>query len=111
MMSNGFLSFFICMIGLIALLAALPLYLQKIRPNGFYGIRVPKALESEEAWYSINKMASGKIAVGGSIMMTSGILLLFLHQIVGKENQALVIILALTVAVLGGAATRIPRSS
>lgn len=110
-MNNGFLSFFICMIGLIALLAALPLYFQKIRPNGVYGIRVPKALESEEAWYSINKLAGGKIAVGGSIMMTSGLLLLFLRQIVGKENQALVIMMVMTLAVLGGAVTRIPRSS
>ncbi|WP_172437712.1 SdpI family protein [Acidithiobacillus marinus] len=111
MMNNGFLSFFICMIGLIALLAALPLYFQKIRPNGFYGIRVPKALESEEAWYAINKMAGGKIAVGGSIMIASGILILFLHQIEGKENQALVIVMVMTVALLGGASSKILRPS
>jgi hypothetical protein len=41
--------------GLLLALISLPLIAGKIKPNPFYGFRVPATLESPEKWYAVNK--------------------------------------------------------
>lgn len=48
--------------------ASLPLIRRRVKPNGFYGIRVPAAFASEENWYAIN-------AYGGRLMLRFAALL------------------------------------
>ncbi len=58
-----------------ALLAALavPLLLDKVSPNGWYGFRVPSTLYNPELWYKVNRymarwmLAAGVITVVGAI--------------------------------------------
>jgi hypothetical protein len=44
------------------ILVSLPLVQGKVKPNGFYGIRIQKAFESESLWFQVN-------SVGGSILI------------------------------------------
>jgi hypothetical protein len=51
--------------GLILALLALPLIAGKIKPNPYYGFRVPKTLENPELWYLTNKyFAMRQFALG-----------------------------------------------
>ena len=36
---------------------SIPMILDKVPPNGAYGFRTPKTLESEEVWYPANRAA------------------------------------------------------
>lgn len=75
-MSNASLLFF----GLGVLLAAvaLPLILGKVPMNRWYGVRVPRAFESPEKWYAINRVGglwlladAGVLILGGALMFHS----------------------------------------
>ena len=41
--------------GIVLALLSLPLVAEKIKPNPFYGFRVPATLNNSDAWYAVNK--------------------------------------------------------
>ena len=57
------------MIGGVIVLLSIPLALRLVPRNHVYGVRIPKAFQSEEAWYEIN-------AYGGRLLLVYGALLL-----------------------------------
>ncbi|MBI5248583.1 MAG: SdpI family protein [Desulfomonile tiedjei] len=59
-----------CGIGLLTTAIAIPLVLRKVPMNRFYGVRIPKAFESDRNWYDIN-------AYGGRLFLAFGLLLTF----------------------------------
>ncbi len=42
---------------------SLPLVKRKIKMNGLYGIRIAKAFESEDNWYSINEYGGRQLII------------------------------------------------
>ena len=57
--------------GALFILIGIPLLMKKIPANNLYGFRLPKAFESEENWYEINRY-------GGRQMIQWSILLIFI---------------------------------
>jgi hypothetical protein len=55
-----------CGIGLFMTAFAVPLVLRKVPMNRAYGIRIPKAFESDRAWYDVN-------AYGGKLFLAYGL--------------------------------------
>jgi hypothetical protein len=45
---------FVCM-GLLFVALAVPLIRGRVKPNCAYGVRIPAAFASEEAWYRVNR--------------------------------------------------------
>jgi len=41
--------------GIFLVAISLPLVVEKIKPNPFYGFRVPATLNNPDAWYAVNK--------------------------------------------------------
>ena len=48
---------------------AVPLILQKVPPNGFYGFRLPKTQSDPRIWYAANRGAGVNLAVGSAISL------------------------------------------
>jgi hypothetical protein len=57
-----------CGFGSLLALFSLPLVFRKVPMNRAYGVRIPKAFESEHSWYAIN-------AYGGKWLLVYGLLL------------------------------------
>ncbi len=57
-----------CGLGAFFAVLSLPLALRVVPMNRWYGIRIPKAYESEENWYEIN-------AYGGKLLLVYGLAL------------------------------------
>ncbi len=51
--------------GLLLAGLSVPLVLHKIRPNGFYGFRVPDAQENPQLWYKVNEFAGRRFVIVG----------------------------------------------
>lgn len=79
--NNDNLSMLLALFGLMFVLIGN--YLQTVRPNYFFGIRTPWALESESVWRKTHKL-------GGRIWMAGGLLIILLC-IVLHNNLALAI--------------------
>ena len=45
------------LVQLLLVTLSIPLILQVVKPNGFYGFRTPKTLSDEKLWYRINRFA------------------------------------------------------
>ena len=45
--------------GILLALISIPLYLQKVPPNGFYGFRIRKTMENPMVWYPVNRYSAG----------------------------------------------------
>ncbi len=63
--------------GLLLAIIALPLYFEKIPPNGLYGFRVKKTMENPDIWYPVNKYSSRWLIAAGIIMALSAVGLSF----------------------------------
>lgn len=61
-------------VALIVMGVSLPLVKRKIRPNRWYGIRIPEAFKSEERWFELNQYG-GRLMIwwGVVIAITAGI--------------------------------------
>jgi hypothetical protein len=61
--------------GLLLAGLAVPLLLDKVSPNGWYGFRVPSTLENPNLWYKVNRymarwmLAAGIITVVGAVAL------------------------------------------
>ena len=66
-------------LGVVIILISIPLYLGKVKMNGFYGFRISKAFESEQNWYLINRYGAKALMLWAMILMTVGIICLFVQ--------------------------------
>lgn len=62
-------------LGLLTALGALPLRLGLVRPNRFYGIRVPAAFASGQSWYAINRFGGSRLLRFGIFVAVAGVAL------------------------------------
>lgn len=61
---------------LVMVLISVPLIRGRVAMNKTYGIRIPKAFESEANWYTINKFGGGVLAVCSIGFAAAGLLFL-----------------------------------
>ena len=63
--------------GLLLAGLSVPLILQKIPPNGFYGFRIPATLNNPDLWYKVNAYAGRRFLVVGLGTALGAIILYF----------------------------------
>ena len=61
--------------GLLLIGLSIPLLLDKIPPNGWYGFRVPSTLYNPDVWYKVNRYAARWMLLSGIITIVAALLL------------------------------------
>jgi uncharacterized membrane protein len=51
---------------------SIPMILQKVPRNGFYGFRTPRTLASDAVWFPANRVAGISLACAGTIWIAAG---------------------------------------
>ncbi|MGO9569797.1 MAG: SdpI family protein [Desulfomonilaceae bacterium] len=69
----------LAILGIVVILVSVPLYLGKIKMNRAYGFRIPKALESAENWYRINRYGARVLMYWAVFVMIMGIVCLYVE--------------------------------
>ena len=67
--------------GALLALLSLPLMAGKVKPNPFYGFRVPATLENPDIWYAANKYFAKRLLIVALVEVISAISLYFLPGI------------------------------
>src|SRR5436305_5707067 len=62
-------------IGSLFIGGAVPLIQGRVKPNPWYGVRVPKTLGNRDTWYAVNAYFGRRFAVVGLLIIVAGILL------------------------------------
>jgi uncharacterized membrane protein len=91
--------------GLLLIIIAIPLYLRMIKPNSFYGLRVPATFKDEEVWYEANAYSGRDIIIMGIVQMLFAVLL-YLVPSISKTiytliNTSVVLIGTVVITALG----------
>jgi len=60
---------------LLLILFAVPLWMRRVPPNRYYGVRTRATLGDEERWYAVNASAGFDLFISG-IVLLAGILVL-----------------------------------
>ncbi|HUW60209.1 MAG TPA: SdpI family protein [Candidatus Bathyarchaeia archaeon] len=72
-------------LGLLVLVVALPALFRLVPRNAFYGFRVPKAFESDEAWYRINQEGARRLLPWSAFLLVTGIIKWFSLDWIGDH--------------------------
>ncbi|MCE5315069.1 SdpI family protein [bacterium] len=81
---------------LLFILLALPLLMNRIKPNAFYGLKLAKVQSDERIWYLANSFAAKGIILTGIVTIVLAVALRLMN--VAPEMYKLIC----TVALLGG---------
>ncbi len=80
-------------LALIIIALAIPLYMEKIHINRWYGVRLPKSYESEQNWHRINKLWAKKAFLWSSIYILADIIIYVLGILLTPQNELVFILL------------------
>ena len=61
--------------GILLIILAIPMILQKVKPNAWYGFRTRKTLSDEGIWYPANQYAGKALLFAGSVMAVGALAL------------------------------------
>lgn len=61
-------------VGLFLVGISIPLWMEKVPRNGWYGVRLEKSLESDENWYRINRFGGLTGVLLGGLIALVGVL-------------------------------------
>lgn len=66
--------------GMAFIAISIPLILEKVPPNRWYGFRVKKTLSDEKIWYVANRIAGYDLLIAGVVVLTTAIITALLVQ-------------------------------
>jgi len=102
-MSETTIALLICAAtGLMLIALCLPMALQKIKPNGWYGFRTPKTLSNEKIWYEANCIAGIDLSLAGVLTVFTAIAL-FPLSVFLSAKQTIIVMVVVTIGSLWGA--------
>ena len=64
------------LMGFSEIISGLPLFLEKVKPNWFYGLRYIRTMSTEKIWYKSNKYLGRDIVISGILLVFASLLLL-----------------------------------
>jgi uncharacterized membrane protein len=67
--------------GLLLMALAVPLLRGKVRPNWFYGFRVPRTVNNPDIWYATNRFGAKRLLAAGASFVVSAIVFYFIPGI------------------------------
>mgnify|MGYP006356599333 FL=1 len=91
-------------VGLLFISMSIPLVLEKVPPNRWYGFRVAKTFSSERIWYSANRVAGYDLLSVGILTVVTAVITRLIFNQLGSTNAHIVnfavFISALVIAVI-----------
>lgn len=82
--------------GLIFIGIGLPLIMEKVKPNPWYGFRTRKTLASTRVWYITNKVMGYDISLAGLAISVVAVILL----LIGQQRLDLLVSVAINLIVM-----------
>src|SRR5262245_37295765 len=67
-------------VGLLFIALSIPLILERVPPNSFYGFRTAKSLSDPKIWYAINRISGCDLLIAGALITLGSLAMLFLGQ-------------------------------
>ena len=90
------------LIGFLLIGISIPLILERVPPNNFYGFRTKKTLSDTRIWYEANRISGNDLLIAGTLIFVTSLVFLFF----GREadpKQVLITLLCVYLLSIAGA--------
>lgn len=88
-------------VGLLLVGLAIPLALEKVARNRWYGFRTPKTLSSDAIWYPANRAAAINFICAGIFILLAAAVLFVAKNSMTAQTVALAIAIITALAIIG----------
>jgi uncharacterized membrane protein len=95
-------SFIFAVVGLLFIGIGIPLILERVPPNRYYGFRTAKTLSDRRVWYAADRICETDVLLAGIIITIASVVMLFFGYWL-KPEQVVFTLLAVMVLSLTGA--------
>jgi uncharacterized membrane protein len=102
--SEGIITFLYCSLGLLFIGIGIPLALQRVAPNVWYGVRTARTLSDPKIWYTANRIAGIDLMITGCVLVVFATGIFLLRATVAPSIKLWLWCLVTFVAALLGAA-------
>ena len=75
--------------GVLMIVLALPMVLQRVRPNPWYGFRTRKTLSDAKIWYPANRYAGKALLLAGAVIAVASLVLYWIANRQAFNEEAL----------------------
>ncbi|MGH9903711.1 MAG: SdpI family protein [Pyrinomonadaceae bacterium] len=89
-------------VGVLFIGISIPLILERVPPNRFYGFRTAKTLSDPKVWYAANRASGHDLFVAGAVITSASIVMLFFGQRL-EPGQVVFTLMAVMLLSLAGA--------
>lgn len=86
------LIWFYAVMGGVLILASLPMIMQRVPPNRWYGFRTPRTQADPKVWYPANRIAGQYLAFAGLLIVLVALGVVLLRKQVTPETGAIVLL-------------------
>jgi len=100
-MDEIFITIFIfILIGAFFILLGIPLLLEKVKPNWFYGFRTPKTVRNKDFWYIVNKQVGREFIIAGIIVVIGSIFMIIFQPILTLIQLIIILLLLIHMSLI-----------
>ena len=86
------LIWFYGVMGVLLILASLPMIMQRVPPNRWYGFRTPRTQGDPKVWYPANRIAGQYLAFAGLLIVLTALGVVLLHKQMTPDTGAIVLL-------------------
>src|ERR1051325_1302582 len=82
---------FYAVMGIVLILASVPMITERVPPNRWYGFRTPRTQSDPKVWYPANRMAGQYLAFAGLLIVLATLGVALLHNQMIPSTSAAVL--------------------
>jgi uncharacterized membrane protein len=87
-------------IGAIFIFLGIPLLMEKVKPNWFYGFRTPTVVKNKDLWYKVNKQVGREFIIAGIILMIGSIFILIFQPILSIIQLIIILLMLIQLSLI-----------
>jgi uncharacterized membrane protein len=87
-------------IGVVLIVLGIPLLLEKVKPNWFYGFRTPTIVKNKDLWYTVNKQVGKEFIISGIILMIGSIYMIIFQPILTSIQLIIILLMILQLSLV-----------
>ena len=87
--------------GFLIILLCVPMILEMVPPNNWYGFRTRRTLSDPNVWYPANRIAGQYFAVAGVLIVITTLLVFLFHKNLPPKTSSLILLSVSLISLLG----------
>ena len=87
--------------GFLIILLCVPMILEMVPPNNWYGFRTRRTLSDPNVWYPANRIAGQYFAVAGVLIVITTLLVFLFHKNLPPKTSSLILLSVSLISILG----------